>query len=83
MSPAVLIVGFAVGLVSGRVRTLGLTALALGLVWAGLIAISAADSIADLAPAFVVGVANATVGIAVGAAIRLVAVGMSRLRPTA
>ena len=83
MSPAVLLVGFAVGLLSARVRTRALTVLALGLVWASLIAISAADNIPDLPPAFVVGAANAAVGIAVGAAIRLIALGMSRLRPSA
>lgn len=78
-----MLVGFAAGLRSGRARTLALTVLALGPVWASLIAISAADNIADLPPALVVGAANAAVGIAVGAAVRLIALGLSRLRPTA
>ena len=83
MIPLTLVFGFAAGMASGRIRTLALAILALGITWACLIAVSVANDLADVLGAFALGAANALVGALAGAAIRLLAVGVSRLRPTA
>lgn len=76
MSPAILLIGFVVGLLTLRVRTLVLVSVVLGLTWGVLIA--AEDSFSGLPAAFAVGAANAAIGIGVGSAIYLVSFGVSR-----
>ena len=74
--PSVLILGFAAGLLSQRLRTLSLAILGLGFVWACLIA---SDEPAVALEAFALGAANAAVGVVASALPLLI---VERLRPT-
>lgn len=76
MSPLILLLGFVVGCLTLRLRTLVLAVVGLGLAWGVLIVLSA--SLDDLAAACLIGAANAAVGVVVGGAGRLLSLGVSR-----
>jgi len=75
--------GLIAGLWTRRWQSLGLAVAALSVVWGCLIAVGAADDPVDVLGAVGLGAANALVGVAVGAGLRLAATGLIRMRPSA